>query len=41
MNSRTTASSIGWVELEVTLIEGVEWIMDVDVSCNTTHAIQD
>jgi hypothetical protein len=25
MNSRITASSNGWVELEVTLIEGVEW----------------
>jgi hypothetical protein len=23
--SRSTPSSIGWVELEVTLIEGVEW----------------
>lgn len=25
MNLRSTASSNGWVELEVTVIEGVEW----------------
>jgi len=25
MNSMITASSNGWVELEVTLVEGVEW----------------
>jgi hypothetical protein len=42
MNSSSIASSNGWVELEVTLIEGVVGFgcgLDVEVSFYTTHAI--
>ena len=39
--SRPVASKSGWVELEVTLIEGVEWggVGDLTLSRTQTHEI--